>query len=290
MTEFLQQVINGVIVGATYALLTIGLTMIFGLMDVLNYAHGEFYMLGGVLAFFVIESLHVSFFLSIPITILFCFILGFIIERLLIRRLYPPAPIITTAIVTVGLSIFLQNTVFKIWGNMPKSLASPFSFTPIQIGGFTLPPVRLFVLGVALVVIIINQVIIKHTRLGCAMRATFQDKDAASMSGVPTPRIYAYTFAYGCALAGLSGLLCGSFLTISPFMGTTISNKAWAIAIMGGKGNILGAIFGAFILGVVETLGAGYLSAAYKDAFGFVLVILVLVFRPEGLFTKKACA
>jgi len=287
MTEFLQQVTNGLIVGATYALLTIGLTMIFGLMGVLNYAHGEFYMLGGVLAYWIIESMQLDFFISMPVTIFSCFALGFIFEKLLIKRLYP-APIVTTAIVTVGLSMFLQNVVFKIWGNVPRSIQSPFPLAPIEIGGLTVPPVRLFVLAIAVLVIVVNQIIIKRTRLGCAMRATFQDKDAAAISGIPTSRIYTLTFAYGCALAGLSGMLCGSFLTISPFMGASISNKAWAIAIMGGKGNILGAIFGAFLLGVVETLGAGYLSAAYKDAFGFVIVILVLVFRPEGLFTRKA--
>ncbi|MGI6507805.1 MAG: branched-chain amino acid ABC transporter permease [Saccharofermentanales bacterium] len=287
MTEFLQQITNGVIVGATYALLTIGLTMIFGLMDILNYAHGELYMMGGVAAYFIMELGGISYFMSIPLTILLCFFIGLVIELVLARNLYS-APLVTTAIATVGLSIFLQNTIFLFWGNMPRTLRSPFPIKPLYVGNVTLPPVRLFVLIIAVAVIVATQIVIKYTKIGRAMRATFQDREAAQLSGINTKMIYAVTFAYGSALAGLSGLLSGSFLTVSPFMGPAVTNKAWAIAIMGGKGNILGAIFGGFILGVVENLGAGYISSAYKDVFSFVIVVLVLVFKPEGLFTRKS--
>lgn len=286
MVEFMQQVVNGLVIGGTYALLTIGLTMIFGLMRILNYAHGEFYMLGGVVAYWVMTLLNVNFFLAIFLTLGICFAFGLLIEGTMIRRLYGK-PVITTAMVTSGLSIFLSNTIFLFWGNMPRSLNAPFSYEPINIGGITLPPVRLFVMAVTIVVIIFTQVVLKYTRIGCAMRATFQDKDVAAMYGIKTRLIYALTFAYGSALAGLSGTLCGSFLTVTPFIGSSITTKAWAIAIVGGTGNIPGAILGGFLLGVVESLGAGYISAAYKDAFSFIIVILVLVFKPNGLFLRS---
>ena len=286
MVEFLQQVINGVVIGGTYALLTIGLTMIFGLMRVLNYAHGEFYMIGGILACYIIDTLQISFFLSIPITLVCCFLIGMFIERLLIKKLYGK-PVVTTAIVTTGLSIFLQNTVFLMWGNMPRSISTPFPLTPIQVGPLTIAPIRMFVLIVVAVVIIFTELIIKYTRLGLAMRATFQDSTTASMYGIKTKHIFSFTFAYGCVLAGLAGVLCGGFLTVTPFMGSSVTNKAWAIAIVGGTGNIPGAILGGFLLGIVETLGAGYLSASYKDAFSFIIVILVMIFRPNGLFVRK---
>ncbi len=285
MVEFLQQLANGLIIGATYALLTIGLTMIFGLMQILNYAHGEFYMLGGVVAFWVTDFFKLNYFLSTVATVFICFALGVVFERLLIRKLYD-VPIVTTAIATVGLSIFLQNTVFMLWGNVPKTIETPFPIQPLSLGSLTFPPIRIFVLLVTVVVIIATQFIIHHTKIGRAMRATFQDKEVAAMSGISTRKIFALTFAYGSALAGLAGILCGSFLTISPFMGSSVTIKAWAIAIVGGIGNIPGAIFGGFLLGVVESLGAGYLSAAYKDAFSFIIVILVLIFRPSGLFSK----
>lgn len=286
MSEFIQQVVNGLVIGSTYALLTIGLTIIFGLMDVLNYAHGELYMLGGVVAYYAISALGINYYMSIPLTMVSCFIIGIVVEKILIKRLYKSS-ILTTAIVTVGLSIFLQNTIFLFWGSMPQTITSPLPLSPISLAGIKVSPVRIFVFVLATVVIIITQLIMKYTRLGKAMRATFQDKDVASLSGINTRLIYTLTFAYGSALAGLSGMLCGSFLTISPFMGTEVTSKAWAIAIMGGTGNIIGAIGGAFVLGVVETLGAGYISSAYKDAFSFVIVVLVLLFKPEGLFSKS---
>ncbi|MDR0840818.1 MAG: branched-chain amino acid ABC transporter permease [Christensenellaceae bacterium] len=286
MLEFFQQLANGLIIGSTYALLTIGLTMVFGLMQILNYAHGEFYMLGGVVAFWVTQALHLNFFLSIIVTVAICFMLGLVFERILMRRLYE-VPIVTTAIVTVGLSIFLQNSVFMLWGNVPRTIPTPFPLKPLTIGGLTFTSLRIFVLIVTIAVIVFTQIIIHRTKLGRAMRATFQDKDVAAMTGISIRKIYALTFAYGSALAGLAGVLCGSYLTISPFMGSSVTTKAWAIAIVGGIGNIPGAIFGGFLLGVVESLGAGYLSAAYKDAYSFIIVILVLVFRPNGLFSKK---
>ncbi|MDO5111759.1 MAG: branched-chain amino acid ABC transporter permease [Clostridia bacterium] len=287
MNEFIQQIVNGLVIGSTYALLTIGLTMIYGLMGVLNYAHGELYMLGGVIAYYAVEAMGCNFFLSIPLTMISCMVFGMLIERILIKRLYK-APIVTTAIVTIGLSIFLQNTIFLFWGSMPKTINSPFPLAPINLAGIKVSSIRMFVLGVAVVAIVVTQIIIKKTRLGMALRATFQDKDVAAMSGINTRLVYTLTFAYGSMLAGLAGMLCGSFLTISPFMGTQQTNKAWAVAVMGGRGDIMGAIGSGFILGIVETLGAGYISSAYKDAFSFIIVVLVLVFKPNGLFSRNA--
>lgn len=286
MIEFLQQFVNGLIIGMTYSLVAIGLTMTFGLMNVINFAHGEFYMLGGFIAYYVVALMNMGFYISALIAVLATMVGGLITERLLIRRLRG-RDILTTAIVTIGLSMFLQNTGFIIMGPIPKSIPSPFEPVPIYIGQITVAPARLLAAAVSIIIISFTHLAYNYTKVGRALKATLQDRDAALLAGINTNTFNMWTFAYGSALAAVAGVLLGAMFVVTPFMGEAVIAKAWVVVIVGGLGNIMGAVLGGLLLGVAETLGAGFISAGYKDAIGFFIVILVLFFKPTGLWTKS---
>src|SRR3990172_530220 len=232
MAELLQHLVNGLVLGGTYALLGIGLTLIFGLMNVVNFAHGEFYTLGAYAAFAALAGLGAGFF---------------------------PA---------LGLAIAA--------GAAPRALCE----------GALLRPLRVFVLLVAGALIAASWVLIQKTTLGRAMRATFQDRDTAALMGVRIDRIHTATFAFGSALAAAAGALLGPVFLAYPSMGDLAALKAFSVVILGGLGNLPGAALGGLLLGIAEELGAGYVSSGYRDAVGFVIIILVLLFRPSGLFAR----
>jgi branched-chain amino acid transport system permease protein len=210
-------------------------------------------------------------------------LLGMVLERLTVKPIRR-APILMTALVTIGLSIFLKNTALVVWGGIPKRIGSPFSSAPFQLADFSMSQERVFAFVATVAVIICLHLLIKKTKLGKAMRATFEDRDAAALMGVRSDRIYLYTFALGSGMAALAGILLGTIYLVYPTMGEMAILKSFVVVIMGGMGNFLGAFFSGIILGVAESLGAGFISTGYKDAIGFVIVILVLLFRPHGLF------
>ena len=284
-TEILQQVVNGLVMGSTYALTAVGLTMIFGMMHVVNFTHGEFYMLGGFFAFQLTTFLHLNYYLAVAMAILAVMAVGFLCERVLLAPLREKS-IDTTVLVTIGLSIFLQNLALLCWGPTPKSIPLPFSNAPLQWGPVVLTWSRILAVTITFGLIVLVHLLIQKSLLGKAMRATFQEKDAARLTGVDVERIYAFTFTLGSGLAAGAGALLGSIFLIYPTMGNIAILKAFIVVILGGMGNFLGAICGGLILGVTEGLGAGFVSSGYKDAIGFVLVILILMFRPSGLFGK----
>jgi branched-chain amino acid transport system permease protein len=189
-------------------------------------------------------------------------------------------------LVMIGAWIVMQNTELLAWGGVAKAVVSPFPDAPLVIGPVSVSWLRLFVLGVALVLIIGTYALINRTKLGMAMRATFQDSDTAALMGVSINGIYTATFAIGSALAAAAGALLGPVFLVTPNMGDLASLKAFAIVILGGLGNITGATIGGFILALVEELGAGYISSGYRDAMGFLIIILVLLFKPTGLFAR----
>jgi branched-chain amino acid transport system permease protein len=285
LTEVLQQVINGLIMGSTYALTAVGLTMIFGMMHVVNFTHGEFYMLGGFFAFQLTALLQLNYYLSVALAILAVMAVGFVCERVLLAPLREKS-IDTTVLVTIGLSIFLQNLALLYWGPTPKSIPLPFSNMPLRWGPMVLTWSRILAVVITFGLIVLVHLLIQKSLLGKAMRATFQEKDAARLAGIDVERIYALTFTLGAGLAAGAGALLGSIFLIYPSMGNIAILKAFIVVILGGMGNFLGAIAGGLILGVAEGLGAGFVSSGYKDAIGFVLVILILMFRPSGLFGK----
>jgi branched-chain amino acid transport system permease protein len=284
--EVIQQIINGLVIGATYSLMAVGLTMIFGMMDVINFAHGELYMLGGVFAYFLIVPLGLNYFVSICLAVLLVMLIGLAFDQLVLRKLRGE-PILITILVTIGLSIFLQNVVLLFWGPSPQRIQSPFSTAPIVLGSVVFTRMEIFMACVTCGVIFALQAFIKWTSLGRKMRAAFQDPDAARIVGIDINQIYAINFALGSGLAGLAGSMLGTLFIVYPNMGQIAIMKAFLIVIMGGMGNFLGAIFGGLLLGVVESMAAGFLSSGYKDLFGLLIVMVLLIFRPYGLFGRK---
>lgn len=285
MDELLQHVVNAVILGSTYALLGIGLTLIFGIMRVVNFTHGELYALGAYAVFFLEVSLGVNFFLALVIAVIVGCAVGAAIEFVLLRPLLD-ADIDTTMLVMIGAWIVMQNTELLYWGGVSKAVMTPFPEEPLQIGSVFVSWLRLFVLVMALVLIGATYVLINWTKLGKAMRATFQDRDTAALMGVNIKGIYTATFAIGSGLAAAAGALLGPVFLVTPSMGDLASLKAFAIVILGGLGNITGATLGGFILAFVEEIGAGYISSGYRDAMGFLIIIIVLLFKPTGLFAR----
>ena len=286
MDAFLQHMVNGVVLGGTYALLGIGLTLIFGLMNLVNFAHGEFYTLGAYATFAALALGGLPFFVAVAAAIVVGAAAGALFERVLLRPLRD-ASIDTTMLVMIGLWIALQNAELLGWGGVARSIPHPFPTAPLTLGPVGVAPLRVFVVAAAAALIGLSWLLIQRTRLGTAMRATFQDRETAALMGVRIGRIHTATFAFGSALAAAAGALLGAIFLAYPSMGDLASQKAFCVVILGGLGILAGATLGGLILGIAEELGAGYVSSGYRDAVGFVIIILVLLFRPSGLFARS---
>jgi len=282
----LQFLVNGLVTGSFYALMALGLAMIFGLMEVVNFAHGEFFVMGGVVAYAFCNVLGVDFYLTIVIVVALMFAFGAATDYLLIRPLRGQH-LLSTALVTIGLSIFLINTMLLTFGTSPQGLDAPFSRKPIIIGEIVITEGRLFAIVVGAVAIVATHILIQKTRLGRAMRATFQQKEAAALVGVNVERVYTLTFALGTAMAAIAGVLLGAVFVIHPSTAELATLKAFVVVILGGMTNLPGAVAGGLLLGVVESLWGGFVSTGYMDVIGFALVIFILLFRPYGLFAPR---
>lgn len=282
----LQHIVNGLIIGGGYALMGIGLTLIFGIMRVVNFAHGEFYMLGAFLLFTLFGIMSVNFFAGALLAVVGVTLVGAVVERTILKPLRDQ-PIEIPMLAMVALSVILQNAAILLWDPSPKTIRHPFSPIPLMLGPIHVVSIRIFAGLVAVALIVGAHLFIRKTRLGKAMRATFQDREMAELVGVDIDRVHTVTFSFGAALAGASGVLLGAIFWVYPAMGDLAALKSFAVVIMGGLGNFPGAIVGGVLLGVAESLGAGYVSSGYKDAIGFLMIIVLLLFRPQGLFGKR---
>ena len=285
MDALLQHLVNGLVLGGTYALLGIGLTLIFGLMNVVNFAHGEFYTLGAYAAFAAVALSGLPFVGALVLAMAAGVALGALTELVLLRPLRGQS-IDTVMLVMIGLWIAMQNAELLVWGGVAKSIPHPFPTAPLTLGPLSIAPLRVFVLAAALALILGAHLVVHRTRLGRAMRATFQDPDTAALMGVRIGRIHTATFALGSGLAAAAGALLGPIFLAYPAMGDLAALKAFSVVILGGLGNVAGATLGGLLLGVAEELGAGYVSSGYRDAVGFVIIILVLLLRPSGLLAR----
>src|SRR4051812_33604418 len=272
--------------GGTYALLGIGLTLIFGIMRVVNFTHGELYAFGAYMMYMLVMLTGVNFFAALVLAIALGVVLGAALEFVLLRGLRG-ADIDTTMLVMIGAWIALQNAEQLAWSGVAVSINNPFPAAPLVIGPVSVAWNRVFVFVVALLLIFLTYAVINHTKLGRAMRATFQDRDTAALMGVQIGTVHTVTFALGSGLAAAAGALLGPVFVAYPSMGDLAAAKAFAIVILGGLGSIPGATVGGFILALAEELGAGYVSSGYRDAMGFLLIIVILLFRPTGLFARK---
>jgi branched-chain amino acid transport system permease protein len=285
LDQLLQHLLNGLLLGATYSLLGIGLTLVFGLMNVVNFAHGEFYTLGAYAAFAALALASVNFFLAIPLAIVAGALAGAVCERVLLRPLRAQS-IDTVMLVMIGMWIAMQNAELLGWGGVAKSVPAPFPTEPLVLGPVSVAPLRVFVFVVSGLLILGAHLLLARTRLGRAMRATFQDRETAALMGVSIERIHTVTFAFGAGLAAAAGALLGPVFLLYPSMGDLASLKAFSVVILGGLGNFGGAALGGLVLGVAEELGAGYISSGYRDAVGFLMIVAVLLLRPSGLFAR----
>ena len=287
MDLFLQLAANGLVTGTFYALSALGLTLVFGLMRVVNFAHGELYVVGGLIGWALTAVLGLNYFLALIVVIAVLAAGGYLIDQVLIARVRGQGEE-PTILLTIGLSIFIANTALLIVGTTPVTVVSPFAAKPLFLGPVVITQARLVLVAVCALLIIGANLLIQKTTLGRAMRATFQDPMAAQLVGIRTAHIYGFTFALGAMLAGAAGMLLGSIYTVEASMGGVISLKAFVVVILGGMGSFVGAIVGGLILGLAEALWGGYVATGYVDAIGFALVILTLLVRPYGLFSKRA--
>ncbi len=282
---FVQYVINGLTIGGAYALIGIGLTLILGIMNVVNFAHGEFYMLGAYFLFTFFVLAKINFYLAMILAIASIMVVGFIFEKLILKPIRTKS-IETVMLCMVGVSLFLQNVAMLIWSPIPEAIPSPFPPKGYMLGGLYFLPERILVICIALVLMILTHLLIKKTKIGKAMRATFLDIEVASLMGIKINRIYSFTFTLGVGLAAAAGVLLGPVFTVHPYVGNLANLKAFSIVIIGGLGSFTGAVTAGLLLGIFESLGAGYVSSGYQDAVGFLMLILILIFKPTGLFRK----
>jgi branched-chain amino acid transport system permease protein len=287
MDLFLQLLANGLVSGTFYALSALGLTLVFGLMRVVNFAHGELYVVGGLLGWALTEIAGINFFVTLAIVVVAMGIAGYLIDRVLMTRVRGQGEE-PTILLTIGLSIFLSNTALLIVGTVPQTVVSPFQNKPLFLGPVVITQSRLALVAICAALIVSAYLLIQKTTLGHAMRATFQDPMAAQLAGIRTSHIYGFTLALGSALAGAAGMLLGSIYVVQATIGGVVSLKAFVVVILGGMGSFAGAIVGGLILGVSEALWGGYIATGYVDAIGFALVIVMLLVRPYGLFNKRS--
>ncbi len=295
MAEYLAlQALNGLIIGLIYALMALGLTLIFSVLKIVNFAHGELYMLGAYASYYLSTRLGVPTLLAVPASMLIIFVLGMLIEYLLLR------PVFTGAVerkdeyailITFGLSIFLQNLSLYVFGPWTKRSASFVSGT-LSISFLTISNDRLVVAGMAIILMGATLLVIGRTSVGKALRAVSQDKDAASIVGINPFRMNCLAFGVGSALAAAAGALIGPIFLIFPTMGAMPAIKGFVIIVLGGMGSIRGTIIASLLLGVVESLGSVLIpdmtrGLAYKNAFGLLFLIVILLIKPTGLFGEK---
>lgn len=282
MLELIQHCLNGLIIGGAYALIGVGMTMILGIMRVINFAHGEFYMLGAYVCYSLVTLWGINFFLAFPIAILCMALVGCTVEQVVLRPLRG-RELNTNMMAMIGVSIAFSNLALLIWGAVPQAIPQPFPGGAINILGLSFTPFRLFICATAMVIIVGVHLFIQRTMQGKSMRATFQDMEMASMLGVRVNRVFPLTFGLGAAMAAVSGILLGILFSLKPTMGEFAVSRAFAVVILGGMGSFPGAIAGGLILGLSENLAAAYISSGFKDAIAFMLIVFILVFKPTGL-------
>lgn len=282
----LQILFSGLAVGAIYSLVALGFVLIIRATNVVNFAQGDFAMLGAFAMMTMLTILKLpywlSFFLSLAVMTVFGVIFNYGVYYPLRNRSFLPV-----IISTLGASIFLQNTVLAVYGPQAQPLEKVFKSSGFEIGGVFLDSQYLVILAVTIVAVTFQYFLFEYTLLGKKLQATSQDKDMARLLGIPVAWMIAITFIYSATLGGLAGILIGPVLFVSIGMGSIIALKAFSATIIGGFGDVTGAIVGGLLLGVVESFAGAYISVPYKDAFGFLLLFIFLLIRPQGIFGEK---
>ena len=285
MQLFFQQIFNGVMLGSTYAIVALGLTLVFGILHIPNFAHGHLYMLGAYISFFLMTLYGFGFWTALVSSMVILGLIGMLIERVVYRPLQDK-PHINSFISAVGALIILETGVIVLWGPQGRRIPNPYPDI-VELMGITMSHQRILVIVAAIVMIIALQIFIKKTTPGTTIEAVAQNREGAMLVGINVNWVSSLTFAISTATAAAAACLVAPIFMISPTMGALLGMKAFVIVILGGLGSIPGAIRGGYILGILEAIGGGYLSAAYKDVYAFGALILILSIRPTGLFGKE---
>lgn len=289
MSTFIQQLINGITLGSVYALISLGYTMVYGIIKLINFAHGDIFMVGAYIAYLSVTYLKLDLIPSLILSMTFCSVLGMLIEKFAYKPLRN-SPRISALITAIGVSLLLENLMQIIMGADSRvfpRLVDEKNYHLLQ-GRIVVNNKQIYLLIITILLMIILNFVVKKTKIGKAMRAVSQDMDAARLMGINVDTTISYTFAIGSALAAAAGVLVGLYYnTINPLMGVLPGLKAFIAAVFGGIGIIPGAMLGGFSLGIIETLVSGYGSSMYKDAVAFALLILILIIKPSGLLGKN---
>ena len=280
---YLQLIVSGILSGGIYALVSVGLTLILGVMNVTNFAHGEFLMLSLYIVYWLVQLFNMNPYLSIIITVPLMFILGIITENIIIRPTIGRPAFIHT-FVTLGLSIILQNIALIFWSANYRTIGTNSAMHSIKLGNIVVSIPQLIIFTAALGIAFLFNLFLNHSWMGKAIRATSQNRDAAQLMGININRVFMITFGIGIASLGVAGSLLMPIYCVYPMVGFQFVLVAFIAVVMGGLGSIKGAVIASFLIGVIETLSGYFISTSMKQAFVFLLFILVLMFMPNGLY------
>ena len=284
MELLLQQLFNGLTLGSVYILVAIGLTLVFGILHVPNFAHGALYLIGGYLTLMAMKGLGVHYFVAIIISMVSVAFVAILMERLVFNPLRN-APAIHDKIAAIGMVLFFDALVSLIWGNEYHRMITPYG-DPVTVFGIATSYQRILVIVVAVVVVILLQLFLKKTLIGASIIAMAQNREGAFLVGINANAVAMMTFAISGALAAIAASISSPINLVFPSMGHIVILKAFVVVIIGGMGSVPGAIIGGLILGISESLGATYISNDYKDMIAFLLLIIIMTVRPKGLFAK----
>ena len=299
----LQQILNGLVLGSIYALVALGYTMVYGIIGLINFAHGEIVMVGAMVTISVLTMLAGFGFAPGVLTLMFAIMIAAVVCMLMAQGMekfaYRPlrkAPRLTPLILAIGISIFLQNLAMMIWGRGYKTFPEVVETKPIEVFGATITNVQMSIMIISVVIMFALWVLVDKTRLGKAMRATAQNQEVAGLMGININRVISATFVIGASLGAVAGVMRAvNYGQADAYMGLLLGLKAFSAAVLGGIGNLFGAMAGGILLGLIESLAAGYtgqitggfLGANYQDIFAFMVLIMVLLFRPNGLMGER---
>ena len=287
MSEFFSYLINGLSLGSVYAIIALGYTMVYGIAKMLNFAHGDVIMIGAFIIYFCLSKFNLPIIVSLLAGILLCTILGVVVERLAYKPLRS-ASSLSVLITAIGVSYFLQNSAQILWGSAPKMFPANLIEGSLKVGELSIPYLTLITIAVCLIIVVALQWFINNTKIGSAMRACSEDKDAARLMGINVDTTISITFAIGSGLAAIASLLlCSAYPSVSPTLGSMPGIKAFTAAVFGGIGSIPGAFIGGLLLGIIEILSKAYISTQLSDAIVFSVLIIVLLIKPTGILGKK---
>jgi branched-chain amino acid transport system permease protein len=285
MTLLLQEILNGIVVGSIYSLVALGLTLVYGVMEIPNFAHGHLYMLGAYIALFLLTAAHFSYWPALLAAVVVLVLIGLLLERLVFYPLRR-APQVNTMIASVGVMLFLEALAQAIWGPDFQRMPTPYG-NVVHLGPLTATQQQLIVVAAAIIMMTLLNLFLKRTMIGAAIEAVAQHREGALLVGIHSSRVAMLTFAIAAGMAALAAVLIAPINLLFPAMGTMVIMKAFVIIVLGGMGSIPGAIAGGYILALAESIGGAYISTNYQDLIAFAVLVLILSIRPSGLFARR---